>query len=52
MPLNGVTLLPGMILSDEPGYDLAGACGIRVENLELGVRAAIPGASPCWASRR
>ncbi|MFV3074696.1 aminopeptidase P family protein [Niveispirillum fermenti] len=42
--LNGVTLLPGMILSNEPGYYLAGAYGIRVENLELVVPAAIPGA--------
>jgi Xaa-Pro aminopeptidase len=28
-------LLPGMILSNEPGYYKAGAYGIRIENLQL-----------------
>ena len=28
-------LEPGMILSNEPGYYKAGACGIRIENLIL-----------------
>ena len=31
--LGTVTLLPGMILSNEPGYYKAGAWGIRIENL-------------------
>jgi Xaa-Pro aminopeptidase len=30
---NGQELLPGMIVSDEPGYYRAGAYGIRIENL-------------------
>jgi Xaa-Pro aminopeptidase len=30
---NGQPLLPGMIVSDEPGYYRAGAYGIRIENL-------------------
>lgn len=42
--LNNVTLLPGMILSNEPGYYLAGTYGMRMENLELVVPVAIPGA--------
>jgi Xaa-Pro aminopeptidase len=33
--LGGAPLLPGMILSDEPGYYKAGAYGIRIENLLL-----------------
>ncbi|WP_029012225.1 aminopeptidase P family protein [Niveispirillum irakense] len=41
---NSVVLLPGMILSNEPGYYLAGSYGIRVENLELVVPLDIPGA--------
>ncbi|MGC9552694.1 M24B family metallopeptidase, partial [Vibrio metoecus] len=32
---NGVTLRPGMVLSNEPGYYRADAFGIRIENLEL-----------------
>ncbi|MDE1346255.1 aminopeptidase P family protein [Vibrio aestuarianus] len=32
---NNVTLLPGMVLSNEPGYYRADAFGIRIENLEL-----------------
>lgn len=36
-----VPLAPGMILSDEPGYYLPGAYGIRIENLLL-VREAAP----------
>jgi Xaa-Pro aminopeptidase len=39
-----VPLEPGMILSNEPGYYLPGAYGIRLENLELVQRAEIPGA--------
>ena len=33
--LGSVALLPGMILSNEPGYYKAGAYGIRIENLLL-----------------
>jgi Xaa-Pro aminopeptidase len=33
--LNRVALLPGMILSNEPGYYKAGRYGIRIENLVL-----------------
>ncbi|MBV7300448.1 aminopeptidase P family protein [Enterovibrio paralichthyis] len=32
---NTVALLPGMVLSNEPGYYRADAFGIRIENLEL-----------------
>jgi Xaa-Pro aminopeptidase len=32
---NTTALLPGMIVSNEPGYYKAGAYGIRIENLEL-----------------
>lgn len=32
---NNVALLPGMVLSNEPGYYRADAFGIRIENLEL-----------------
>jgi Xaa-Pro aminopeptidase len=38
-----VPLEPGMILSNEPGYYLPGAYGIRMENLELVQSKAIPG---------
>ena len=37
-------LLPGMILSDEPGYYKTGAWGIRIENLVLVARREMPGA--------
>ncbi len=37
-------LLPGMILSDEPGYYKAGAYGIRIENLVLVEERQIDGA--------
>src|SRR6185369_15854735 len=37
-------LLPGMILSNEPGYYKAGAWGIRIENLLLVEERAIEGA--------
>ncbi|GAM03894.1 hypothetical protein MBENS4_0892 [Novosphingobium sp. MBES04] len=37
-------LMPGMILSNEPGYYKAGEYGIRIENLVLVVPRAIPGA--------
>ncbi len=33
--VNNVALLPGMVLSNEPGYYRADAFGIRIENLEL-----------------
>ncbi|MBH0114769.1 aminopeptidase P family protein [Novosphingobium sp. YJ-S2-02] len=36
-------LLPGMILSNEPGYYKAGEYGIRIENLVLVVEREIPG---------
>ncbi|MBW6526704.1 aminopeptidase P family protein [Sphingomonas sp. RHCKR7] len=36
-------LLPGMILSNEPGYYKAGAYGIRIENLLLVVERELPG---------
>lgn len=39
-----VPLAPGMILSDEPGYYLPGAYGIRLENLLLVQDADLPGA--------
>ncbi|WP_087024724.1 aminopeptidase P family protein [Thaumasiovibrio subtropicus] len=34
-PANPIALLPGMVLSNEPGYYRADAFGIRIENLEL-----------------
>ncbi|MBB5984045.1 aminopeptidase P family protein [Sphingobium lignivorans] len=37
-------ILPGMIFSNEPGYYVTGAYGIRIENLVLVVDADIPGA--------
>ena len=37
-------LLPGMILSNEPGYYKSGEYGIRIENLMLVVKRDIPGA--------
>jgi Xaa-Pro aminopeptidase len=37
-------LLPGMILSNEPGYYKSGEYGIRIENLVLVEERAIPGA--------
>lgn len=37
-------LLPGMILSNEPGYYKTGEYGIRIENLILVVPADVPGA--------
>ncbi|MFN7054520.1 aminopeptidase P family protein, partial [Hyphomonas sp.] len=33
-PWNGVPLMPGMIVSNEPGYYREGAYGIRIENLQ------------------
>jgi Xaa-Pro aminopeptidase len=39
-----VPIAPGMILSDEPGYYLAGEYGIRTENLLLVQPAEMPGA--------
>ena len=39
----GQELLPGMILSNEPGYYKAGEYGIRIENLVLVERRAIAG---------
>ncbi|WP_338467104.1 aminopeptidase P family protein [Novosphingobium sp. ZN18A2] len=43
-PGTGQPLLPGMILSNEPGYYKAGEYGIRIENLVLVEERAIPGA--------
>ena len=40
----GQALLPGMILSDEPGYYKAGAYGIRIENLLMVEEREITGA--------
>jgi len=40
----GQPLLPGMILSNEPGYYKAGEYGIRIENLVLVEERQIPGA--------
>ena len=40
----GQELLPGMILSNEPGYYKTGEYGIRIENLQLVEPRAIPGA--------
>lgn len=44
----GQNLLPGMILSDEPGYYKAGAYGIRIENLLLVERREIAGGEGEW----
>jgi Xaa-Pro aminopeptidase len=41
-------LLPGMILSNEPGYYKAGEYGIRIENLQLVERREIAGAEGEW----
>jgi Xaa-Pro aminopeptidase len=41
-------LLPGMILSDEPGYYKAGEYGIRIENLVLVEERAIAGGEGDW----
>ncbi len=41
-------LLPGMILSDEPGYYKTGAYGIRIENLVLVEERSIPGGEGEW----
>jgi len=41
---NAVALLPGMIVSNEPGYYKEGAYGIRIENLQVVTGAApVPG---------
>jgi Xaa-Pro aminopeptidase len=41
---NSVALLPGMIVSNEPGYYKTGAYGIRIENLQVTTAATdIPG---------
>ncbi|MDO6708257.1 aminopeptidase P family protein [Photobacterium sp. 1_MG-2023] len=40
---NPTALLPGMVLSNEPGYYRADAFGIRIENLELVVEVATEG---------
>jgi Xaa-Pro aminopeptidase len=44
----GQALLPGMILSNEPGYYKTGAYGIRIENLVLVERRAVPGGEGEW----
>jgi Xaa-Pro aminopeptidase len=41
--VNSQSLLPGMIVSNEPGYYKAGAYGIRIENLVLVAPVAIGG---------
>ena len=41
-------LLPGMILSNEPGYYKTGAYGIRIENLVLVEERAIEGGEGNW----
>lgn len=41
-------LLPGMIISNEPGYYKAGAYGIRIENLVLVEERQIKGAEGSW----
>jgi Xaa-Pro aminopeptidase len=41
-------LLPGMILSDEPGYYKTGAYGIRIENLVLVEQREIAGGEGQW----
>jgi Xaa-Pro aminopeptidase len=41
---DGQALLPGMVLSDEPGYYKTGAYGIRIENLVAVVPLDLPGA--------
>lgn len=45
---NEQELLPGMILSNEPGYYKTGAYGIRIENLVLVEERAIPGMEGGW----
>jgi Xaa-Pro aminopeptidase len=40
---SGAALVPGMVLSNEPGYYLTGHYGIRIENLVMVVASAIPG---------
>ena len=44
----GQELLAGMFLSNEPGYYKTGAYGIRIENLVLVERRAIPGGEGEW----
>jgi Xaa-Pro aminopeptidase len=44
--LRPATITEGMILSNEPGYYLPGAYGIRIENLVLVHRAEIPSEKP------
>ena len=41
---NTQPLLPGMIVSDEPGYYKTGAYGIRIENLVAVTAIDVPGA--------
>ncbi|HTH98328.1 MAG TPA: aminopeptidase P family protein [Stellaceae bacterium] len=41
---DGQALLPGMVISNEPGYYKAGAYGIRIENLVAVREAVLPGA--------
>jgi Xaa-Pro aminopeptidase len=50
---HGQALLPGMFLSNEPGYYKTGAYGIRIENLVLVEARQSPGAEgSIWASKR
>ena len=51
---NTQPLLPGMIVSNEPGYYKTGAYGIRIENLVRGGSRSAPAkaaSARCWASR-
>jgi len=47
--LRGATLAPGMILSNEPGFYLPGAYGIRLENLVLVQPADVAGTKPFFS---
>ena len=51
---NTQPLLPGMIVSNEPGYYKTGAYGIRIENLVVVTsrRRSRAASARCWASRR
>ena len=51
---NAVPLMPGMIVSNEPGYYREGHYGIRIENLQYVTPASArskAARSTCWASR-
>ena len=48
---NTQPLLPGMIVSNEPGYYKTGAYGIRIENLVLVQPVDGAASARCWASK-